>query len=828
MIHTIKQYESFIMKNVIFTISSLNYLHYSLNVRKSFLQYNPNWEFVIFLMDLSLSTQATTILEKLNKDNIDIRSFLEIKNGIKDYPIEEMLLKYNVLEMNTAIKPFCLEYFYNRGYNKIIYIDPDIQFYAPISKLEQLLEENDIILTPHMMHPYPEDGKMQDCQIIMKSGLYNCGFFGMKSTKNSLSCVKFWQQKLKNKCYVDFPNALFTDQKWADWFPSLFDKVYILKDYGYNMAYWNLHERTLHKKNKQLYANNDKLVFYHFSGLNRKDMDLISKYQNRYKLSDREPELHELFLDYLTRVNSNNAEVFSQFKYFGNTVLHSDYKVPDNLRKTVFINQKAFPNSREEVEKSIQIYNDAQNILASAVEYNTGYGINIIGYLYDLHSLGIVIRSFVKKLLNASIPFSVTVIESGGKQISDQEKEKYKEFITDNSSYLTNLFFVNADQIPNIYSKHPQLFKKKYNIANWWWEFEDGFEEYADAAKYLDKIIVCSKHIQKAVSKQVKIPVELFDMPYCCNQNKLISRDIIRDKYKISEQDYTFFFNFDYNSSYDRKNPESILRAFASAFPKERCVRLVIKTSNGASYSEKVKHFFNVVSKLKLDKKITIIDAFLSDIEMMSLINACDAYISLHHAEGFGLGLCEAMDLGKPVIASKYSGNLAFMDDNNSFLVNVKKEKIHIDFPQYKTVNIWGTPDEKLAAQYMRDLYKHPEKGIKKGELAAISIHQKFSMRNFKSNFYNLIRDCIKQEKFKIYPAPFVNENLGISIAKYRCNVKLFNFLPIFSYKCVGGRNQWKIFGLPIFKTRHMANGITSKYYILGIPVLKVSKKSVK
>jgi hypothetical protein len=57
---------------------------------------------------------------------------------------------------------------------------------------------------------------------------------------------------------------------------------------------------------------------------------------------------------------------------------------------------------------------------------------------------------------------------------------------------------------------------------------------------------------------------------------------------------------------------------------------------------------------------------------------------------------------------------------------------------------------------------------------------------------------------------------------------KLFNFLPIFSYKRVGGRNQWKIFGLPIFKMRHMANGITSKYYILGIPVLKVSKKSVK
>ena len=88
-------------KNVIFTISSLNYLHYSLNVRASFLKYNKNYDFIIFLMDNISDKYGCETLLKLNESGIDIRSFLELKNNIEFYKIEEMLLKYTVLEVNT-------------------------------------------------------------------------------------------------------------------------------------------------------------------------------------------------------------------------------------------------------------------------------------------------------------------------------------------------------------------------------------------------------------------------------------------------------------------------------------------------------------------------------------------------------------------------------------------------------------------------------------------------------------------------------------------------------------------------------------------------------
>lgn len=302
--------------NAIFTIVSLNYMHYALNVRRSFLEHNTGYDFVIFLMDKCTSDEASSLLEKYKGDGVQILSFEEPKKSLSDYPIEDMLSRYSVVEMNTAIKPFCIEYLFKKKYNKVIYIDPDIQFYAPITELDQILDKYDIVLTPHMMSPYPDDGLDQSCQTINQAGIYNCGFFAAKNTQNSLKCIKFWQWALKDKAYVDTTSGLFTDQIWANWFPALYENVYILKNYGYNMAYWNLHERTLSQKNGIYYANDDPLIFYHFSGLNRNNLNPISKYQTRYTLDQREKCLTYLFKDYIQSVNKFDAEIFSTVPYF--------------------------------------------------------------------------------------------------------------------------------------------------------------------------------------------------------------------------------------------------------------------------------------------------------------------------------------------------------------------------------------------------------------------------------------------------------------------------------------------------------------------------------
>ena len=87
----------------------------------------------------------------------------------------------------------------------------------------------------------------------------------------------------------------------------------------------------------------------------------------------------------------------------------------------------------------------------------------------------------------------------------------------------------------------------------------------------------------------------------------------------------------------------------------------------------------------------------------------------------------------------------------------------------------------------------------------------------------DIFYDSVKQYLLSVIKR---NDNVPVQKNNIKITLKLFNFLPMFNYKRVGSRKQWKIFGLPIFKTRHMANGITSKYYVFGIPILKVSKKA--
>lgn len=789
-------------KKVMFTISSLNYMHYSLNVRKSFLKYNPDWDFVIFMMDELASPESLKMLSDLTNDGIDIRSFLEVKNLVPHYPIEEMLNRYSVLEVNTAIKPFCIEYLIKSGYDKVIYIDPDIQFYAPITKLDKLLDNYDIVLTPHMMHPYPEDGKQQECQTIMMAGMYNCGFFACKNTENSLNCVRFWQQKLRHKCYVDIPAALFTDQKWADWFPALFDKVYIFKDYGHNTAYWNLHERTVTNRHGKWYSNDDELVFYHFSGLNRKDMELISKYQNRYRLSDRKLDLKKLFVNYLDNVNANRADDFVKFSYFGTTVGHTNYVIPNSARRLVFDKQQAFVHNLKDAMQSIKIYAQAEKEpIPKDINFESGYGINVIGYLYDMHSLGVVMRAFVDDLMASGIPFSLYVLESGSAKIPESEHEKYKSFVTNEINYPVNLFVVNADQVENVYNMNPDLFRGKYNIANWWWEFENGFDAYKQMSRYVDKVIVCTKHAQNGISNTIKdIPVEIFRYPYRSYQDSLIDVKDVRKKYKLNQKDYLFFFNFDYNSSYDRKNPEAILYAFADALPTQKDAKLVVKTSNLSKHKSEHAKFIEIATKLKIKDRIVVIDEFLSKQDMMSLINACEAYISLHHAEGLGLGMMEAMNLGKPVIATEYSGNIDFMNDENSLLVPAKVVSAKIDFPHYKNVTVWGEPDIKKASEYIKKLYKNHDFGYKIGQKAKEYINQTFSLMVFDKDIYKLMLSA--QINNHTEPMKFKNAKT--------CN-------KIFYSQKQDMNSITRKYLCGLYKTKHFRQYKCKKHYILGI-----------
>jgi hypothetical protein len=194
----------------------------------------------------------------------------------------------------------------------IIFLDPDIMVYSSFTKLEKELEASDIIIIPHFITPLNDD-KLQAEEDFLNSGLYNLGFIGINNTGVGCKMIDWWAERLLNKAYIDFKRGLFNDQIWINFVPLFFTPVKIFTHPGYNMAYWNLHERRLSKKTEEYFIN-DKypLVFYHFSGFNPLIPDLLSKYQNRFTFEARSDVL-ELFKEYSDQLFLNGFKSYINY-----------------------------------------------------------------------------------------------------------------------------------------------------------------------------------------------------------------------------------------------------------------------------------------------------------------------------------------------------------------------------------------------------------------------------------------------------------------------------------------------------------------------------------
>jgi glycosyltransferase involved in cell wall biosynthesis len=196
-----------------------------------------------------------------------------------------------------------------------------------------------------------------------------------------------------------------------------------------------------------------------------------------------------------------------------------------------------------------------------------------------------------------------------------------------------------------------------------------------------------------------------------------------RSHFGLSDGTFVFLFVFDFLSYFERKNPLALIRAFRKAFEPDENVQLVLKCSNP---SANIKALERLKEGIK-GSRVTIIDTFLPRRDLNALFSLCDCYVSLHRAEGFGLPLAEAMGLGKPVLATGYSGNTDFMTVNNSFLIKYRLAEIEEDIGPYRKGSVWADPDVDHAAELMRFVYEHRETGQRIGEAASENIRAQYS-----------------------------------------------------------------------------------------------------
>ena len=290
----------------IFTISSKNYFSFSKTFLESVRKYHPEVDLHFLLAD-----EAEDLSIFINKEIYELSSVKDI--GIPE--IEKMAFIYDIVEFNTAVKPFFIEYLFKKGYQKVIYLDPDILVVNRLDAAIEKLDIHSIVVTPHQLTPV----KNIECSVpfleweqgAIQSGIFNLGFIGIANTPEGRSFIAWWSNRCKYLCFIEPQTGLVVDQKWVNIASCFFSTFHILRHEGYNVAIWNLHERTVMNN----YVNGEKpLVFFHFSSFDFDAPDIISKHDRQMKLSDR-PGLVELFKTYRQKLKNNGFDHFRSLPY---------------------------------------------------------------------------------------------------------------------------------------------------------------------------------------------------------------------------------------------------------------------------------------------------------------------------------------------------------------------------------------------------------------------------------------------------------------------------------------------------------------------------------
>lgn len=691
---------------------------------------------------------------------------------------------YDAYELSCALKPWLIRRVLEVD-EAALFLDSDMLVLGSLGEAFERVRRRPLLLTPHLLHPPAPSEEPSELWILL-AGTFNLGF--MAASRDAMPFLDWWSAHMRRDCLDDPDGGFVVDQRWVALAPGYFDAD-VLREPVWNCAYWRLAGRQIAFDGQALQVDGQPVRTFHFSGFDPARPQLLTWHlQHRPSvLLSESPDLaafcelyrerllvagHEhhrrrpygfdrlpsgLGLDRLMRRayrrgvleaevdggqpppgpfdsdggagfeawlraapdRRRSARVVSRYL----TELHlTDRTVRDRFPDLIGDDGERFvewaqTDGVKEHDLPTELIRRAGSPWTPERKSATKAGVNFVwpsGVGFGLNQAARLLRLGVA----ASGVDCVDIVPDEARPGTYASND----WVSERSRCDINLWAVNAAQLAAFFHEVGTMTGHgRHTIAYWWWELGTFPSHSFHADVLAQEIWVGTDFVREAISAAIDVPVFTVPIPIVPPQPPLHSRAAFR----IPDEAFVFLFVFDFGSSFVRKNPLGLVDAYCRAFGPDDGAILIVKGAAGERYQAAREGLF-YAARERAD--VRVIDERYSAGKLESLLGLCDAYASLHHSEGLGLTMAEAMALQKPVIATGYSGNLSFMNDENSFLVRWQPGVVPKGAQPYPAGAFWADPDLDHAAELLRHVFSNRRDALVRAERARRDIDSAYSI----------------------------------------------------------------------------------------------------
>lgn len=761
------------------TIIARNYVAHARVLAESFQEIHPDGTCSVLVIDdpTGFIDPGSEPFELLTVDEI----------GLPDP--ERMAASYDVMELSTAVKPWLLRHLLQRQeVDSVVYLDPDIRIFASLEEVGSRARRHEVVLTPHFTAPLPRDNRKPSEEDILIAGTYNLGFIALSAGEMADSLLDWWSERLETHCLNNPEEGRFVDQRWIDLAPGIWPGIDVLRDPGFNLAYWNLPTRRLEDDGSGFRVDGQPLRFFHFSGFDPRQPGELSRHQNRIDAAAH-PALARICREYAAELLDHGYEEASGWPYgweeMANGVrldraarrVYRDAVEAEAIGDSVFSQRgaKQFVSYLKEAENGASA-NGAMNRYANALwdsrpDFRQAFpnveGESASAFVSWLHAtagatgVSVGLLPAAPQSSNGAAPapapkpparpepgINLVGYLSSERGVGEAARQIFSALRAGNVPATTIDSPAEPDEISRALGGLPDE-DHPYDL-NLICVNADMLPVVATAlgGRFFEGRHSIGLWFWEVshFPEQWRGAFEYVDEVWVASEHvaealrPLSSRPVHTMRLPVAPappdrlsraelgmpEGFCFLFLFDYRSVFRRKNPLGIVKAFCDAFEPGSGPSLVIKSVCGDEFPAERQA---LAAAVRDRPEIHLIEETIAPGAKNAMIAGCDCYVSLHRSEGLGLTMAEAMYFERPVIATAYSGNLDFMTAGNSYLVPHTMVKIGADAAPYPPDKEWAEPDLETASALMRQVFEDPGAAAVRGRRAASDIRRTHSPR---------------------------------------------------------------------------------------------------